>query len=116
MRFVRVSFHSVDVLARISHAICGLVLPHLSPLPEREGADIVFVFPCPLLLVPCACNYSLRLCGYKYFSFCGSIVAIQAEFQHKRVFRRARADNAPSFPRRFQRPLPVSVDRQNPCE
>ena len=55
-RVVRVSFHSGDVLPP-SH--------HLSSLPEGEGADIVFVFSCPSLLVPCTCNYSLRLCERK---------------------------------------------------
>ena len=45
---VRVSFHSGDVP----------VLPHLSSLPEGKGADIVFVFPCHSLLVPCTCVFS----------------------------------------------------------
>ena len=56
MKFVRVSFHSGDVL----------VLPHLSPLPEGEGADIVFVNLVPRYssLVPviilCALSASAR--------------------------------------------------------
>jgi len=61
MKPVHLSFHSGDVLA----------LPYLSPLTEREGANIVFVFPCPSSLVPvinlCA---SARVKIYSYRHAC----------------------------------------------